>query len=178
MSDNDNIEDVSQNKSIKKEYFKYGILIVLTGSFFLVELVFGIIVRSLALQADAFHMLSDLIAQIIALISFRLTLKPQSDKATYGWKRADVIGGLINGVFLVSSCFFIILEAIHRFIDLDELREEFGNVDHLLIVAGIGLAINIFAASIFLCGSDNGHSHDHDYVHGHDYVHYRYHKGI
>ncbi len=45
MSDNDNIEDVSQNKSIKKEYFKYGILIVLTGSFFLVELVFGIIVR-------------------------------------------------------------------------------------------------------------------------------------
>jgi len=166
------IGDKNKRKNCCSLYWRYFTIITLTGSFFVVELVFGIIVGSLALQADAFHMLSDLLAQIIAFLSFRATMKPYSERATFGYKRADVIGGLINGVFLMSSCFFITLEAIHRFIELDELAEDFGNVDHLLIVAGIGLAINIFAAIIFSCGnkSNSGHNHSHGHAHGHSEV--------
>ena len=86
----------------------------MTGSFMLVELIVGYITNSMALVADSFHMLSDVIALIIAFISIRMSPKEWS-KNTYGWARAEVVGALINSVFLFALCFSITVEAIQRF---------------------------------------------------------------
>jgi len=73
----------------------------LTGTFFIVEIVVGYLTNSMALVADSFHMLSDIAALVIALISVRMAPKSW-DKNTYGWARAEVLGALVNAVFLVS----------------------------------------------------------------------------
>ena len=63
----------------------------MTGSFMMVELIIGNMTNSMALVADSFHMLSDVIALIIAYISIRMSPKEWS-KNTYGWARAEVVG--------------------------------------------------------------------------------------
>merc|ERR1711953_190285 len=74
-------------------------MMVLTTTYMIVELVVGNLTNSMALVADSFHMLSDVIALIIAFISVRLSEKRTSYN-TFGWARAEVVGALINAVFL------------------------------------------------------------------------------
>ena len=90
-------------------------MLAMTGSFMLVELVVGHITNSTALVADSFHMLSDVIALLIALVSVKLSPREWS-RNTYGWARAEVVGALINSVFLLALCFSITVEAIQRFL--------------------------------------------------------------
>ena len=78
----------------------------LTGSFFLVEIIVGYVTNSMALVADSFHMLSDIAALIIAFVSVKMAPKSW-DKNTFGWARAEVLGALVNAVFLVALCFSI-----------------------------------------------------------------------
>ena len=87
----------------------------MTGSYMLVELVVGYMTNSMALVADSFHMLSDVIALIVAFLSVRMSPKEWS-KNTYGWARAEVVGALINAVFLFALCFTISVDAIQRFL--------------------------------------------------------------
>ena len=89
----------------------------------LVELVWGLSVGSLALVADAMHMFSDLLALVIGFHSMRMSRKERTNEATYGFSRMEVIGALINGVFLLSVCLSIAMEAAQRF---------FGEVNHKL----------------------------------------------
>lgn len=142
------------------ETFKYGFLIFLVGSFFFVEIIVGLLANSLALQTDAFHMLSDLLAIIIALTSHRLTFKNKTYKYTYGWARSEIIGGFINSVFLLATCFFLLLEVIHKIVELVENNGQNpkleNDIDLVLIVGGIGLFINIIGMFLF-----HNHSHNH-----------------
>lgn len=121
------------------------VIMCMTGSFFIVELVVGNITKSNALVADAFHMLSDLIALIIGLVAVRFSKKSSNKKNTFGWARAEILGALINTVFLLALCFTIYVEAINRFLEPEGLE----NIDLLLIVGGTGLAINIFSLILF-----------------------------
>ena len=144
-------------------------MIGLTGSFFFVELIVGGIIGSLALQADAFHMLSDLIAICMSFYAQIILQKGESNKATFGMIRADVIGGLINATFLLSSCFFITLEAIYRFIEFDEEHVDYDQIDALIIVGVIGLVINLIGIGMFSeCTGHDGHDGEHGFrpVHG------------
>ena len=93
-------------------------MLAMTGSFMLVELVVGHITNSTALVADSFHMLSDVIALLIALVSVKLSPREWS-RNTYGWARAEVVGALINSVFLLALSFSISVEAIQRFLVSD-----------------------------------------------------------
>jgi len=143
---------------------RYLTLIILVGSFFMVELVVGSIADSITLQTDAFHMLSDLLAAIIAFTSYRFSLRSKTYKYTYGWARSEILGGLINSVFLLSTCFFLTLEIIHKMADLinnggqnPNLEKE---IDLVLIVGAIGLLINIVGLFIFR-HSHHTHSHPH-----------------
>lgn len=74
----------------------------LTSFFFLVEIIVGYVTNSMALVADSFHMLSDIAALVIAFISVKMAPKSW-DKNTYGWARAEVLGALVNAVFLGES---------------------------------------------------------------------------
>ena len=159
------LDEIPSNiaKSIKlSSYWRFITMIMLIGSFFFVELITGILIESLALQADAFHMMSDLLALIIAFYCVILTNRDATDKATFGWLRAEIIGALMNGVFLISSCLFIILESIHKFREYSEIGDTLGNeVDLLLIVGSLGLFVNIIGVVVFLTAGHSGEGHSH-----------------
>ncbi|XP_015923668.1 proton-coupled zinc antiporter SLC30A1 [Parasteatoda tepidariorum] len=126
-------------------------MFVLTGGYFLVEISVGYVTNSMALVADSFHMLSDVIALIIAFISVKMSPKKWS-KSTFGWARAEVLGALVNAVFLVALCFSIFVEALKRFYKPEEIH----NPVLILYVGTIGLLVNIIGLFLF-----HGHGHSH-----------------
>ncbi len=142
----------SKRKFFRTKTFRLLSMLSLTFGFFLVELIVGNITNSVALVADAFHMLSDVISLIIAIIAVRIS-KRRSDINTYGWVRAEIVGANINTVFLLALCLTIILDAIKRFVEPEPIE----NVNLLLIVGSVGLGINIIG--LFLFQGFHGHSH-------------------
>jgi len=128
-------------------------MLSMTASFMLVELIVGNLTNSMALVADSFHMLSDVIALVIAYVSITMSPKEWS-KNTFGWARAEVVGALVNSVFLVALCFSITVESIKRFLDPEEIKDP----KLILIVGGVGLGINLVGMLLF---GDVGHGHSH-----------------
>ncbi|KAI5953978.1 ZRC1 [Candida margitis] len=144
-------------------------LLVLDTLFFLLEAIIGYSVQSLALIADSFHMLNDIISLIIALWAVRVkNLKPADGKYTYGWQRAEILGALINAVFLIALCFTIIMDAIQRFFQPAEIT----NPQLILVVGIAGLLSNGIGLVLF---HEHGHSHSHggggNEGHGHSHSH-------
>lgn len=134
-------------------------MLSLTTFFFVVEVVVSRITSSLAMLSDSFHMLSDVIALIVALVAVRFAEKKQAtNKNTFGWIRAEVMGALVNAVFLTALCFTIVLEAIERFTEPHEIE----NPVMVIIVGAVGLVVNLFGLCMFhgsAGGGGHGHSH-------------------
>lgn len=138
------------------------LLMFIDTVFFLLEVIVGYAVNSLALIADSFHMLNDIISLIIAFWAVRVAKSKQADsKYTYGWQRAEILGLLINAVFLVALCFSIFIEAIQRFVQPQEIT----NPKLILTVGSCGLVSNFVGLFLF---HDHGHSHSHDSSLSHD----------
>lgn len=144
--------DHSKKRFFHTKTFRLIAMLSLTFGFFVVELVVGNITRSVALVADSFHMLSDVISLVIGMIAVRI-VKRRSDFNTYGWVRAEVVGANVNTVFLLALCLTIIFDAVRRFIEPEPIE----NVNLLLIVGSIGLGINIIG--LFLFRGFHGHTH-------------------
>ncbi|MGH0123800.1 UNVERIFIED_CONTAM: hypothetical protein FKN15_066840 [Acipenser sinensis] len=138
----------------------------LTFGFFIVEVVVSRLTSSLAMLSDSFHMLSDVIALVVAFVAVRFAEKTQStSKNTFGWIRAEVMGALVNAVFLTALCFTIILEAIERFTEPQE-------IENPLMVIGVGaggLLVNLFGLCMFHGHAGSGHGHSHGGGHGHSH---------
>ncbi|KAI8613309.1 cation efflux family-domain-containing protein [Chytriomyces sp. MP71] len=139
----------------------------LTLGIFLLEIIAGYLTSSIALIADSFHMLSDLLALLIALYAIRLakqrTRKPEF---TFGYQRAEILGAFANSVFLLALCFTIVIEAIQRFFSPVAIE----NPKMVLIVGCVGLGTNLLG--MFLFGGHVHHDHgdgghDHELGHGH-----------
>jgi len=127
----------------------------LTTAFFLVEIIVGYLTNSMALVADSFHMLSDIAALVIAFLSVRMAPKSWS-KNTFGWARAEVLGALVNAVFLVALCFSITVESLKRFYEPEHIH----NPQMILWVGTMGLIVNLVGLCLFHeHGSSHGHSH-------------------
>lgn len=139
-------------------------LLVIDIIFFLLEAIVGYAVHSLALIADSFHMLNDIISLIVALWAVKVaTTKGADAKYTYGWKRAEILGALINAVFLIALCFSILIEAIQRLISPAIIT----NPKLILVVGTLGLLSNFVGLFLF---HDHGHSHGGGHSHSHDSV--------
>ncbi len=80
----------------------------ITASFFVIELVGGILTNSLALQTDAFHMLTDVVALAYALLAAWLAQRPVSLKRTYGYYRVEILSAFLNGILLWAVVIFVI----------------------------------------------------------------------
>src|ERR1700750_383339 len=93
------------------------LLLAIDVVFFFIELIVGYAVHSLALVADSFHMLNDVLSLCVGLWAVRVANTGSSKMYTYGWQRAETLGALVNGVFLVALCLSIFLEAIQRFVE-------------------------------------------------------------
>uniref|UniRef100_A0A1I7V762 Cation efflux family protein n=1 Tax=Loa loa TaxID=7209 RepID=A0A1I7V762_LOALO len=127
------------------------IMLTMTFAFFAVELVFGYLSHSMALVADSFHMLSDVMALAIAFACLRIAAH-SSKKNTFGWVRAEVLGALINGVFLLALCFSILIESLTRLIEPQTIKQPIS----VLVVGVIGLFINLIGMFMF-----HSHAHEH-----------------
>ncbi|KAF9069116.1 cation efflux protein [Rhodocollybia butyracea] len=133
------------------------ILLVIDVFFFFVELIVGYSVGSLALVADSFHMLNDVMSLVVALYAIKLTAESTADsRYSYGWHRAEILAALVNGVFLLALCFSIFLEALERFFSTPEIS----NPRLVVVVGSLGLASNIVGLFLF---QEHGHSHEHSH---------------
>ena len=83
--------------------------------YMIVEAIGGFLTNSLALLADAGHMLSDAISLGIALLAFTLGEKAANHSKTYGYKRFEILAAVLNGLTLIIIAIFIFYEAIDAF---------------------------------------------------------------
>jgi cobalt-zinc-cadmium efflux system protein len=107
------------------------------------EVVGGLVTGSLALLADAGHMLSDAFSLGVALFAVWLAEKPATPNRSFGYKRAEILAALFNGVTLVAISIWIFIEAYQRF---REPPEVLGGL--MLTIAALGLVVNVAGALI------------------------------
>ena len=122
----------------------------LTTTYVIAEVVGGLITGSLALIADAAHMLSDSVSLAIALFAVWLAGKPATMQRTFGYKRAEILAALFNGFSLVLVSLWIFYEAARRAGDPPEVLG-----GPMLVVAIGGLLVNLIAAWVLHRGGDD-----------------------
>jgi cobalt-zinc-cadmium efflux system protein len=127
-----------------------GLTLVLTSAFTIAEVVGGLLTGSLALLADAAHMLSDDLSLGVALFAVWLAGRPSSPERTFGYKRAEILAALFNGVTLVAISIWIFIEAYQRFEDPPEILGGW-----MLVVATLGLLVNLAAFRILHRGGNS-----------------------
>lgn len=113
---------------------------LLTGGFMLAEVAGGLISGSLALLADAGHMLTDFASLVLAWLAFRFARRPATWRQTYGFDRLSVLAAFVNGLSLFVIAGWITYEALQRLWDPGEVM---GGV--MLWIAVVGLIVNILA---------------------------------
>ena len=116
------------------------IALVLTGVFMIVEVIGGILSGSLALLADAGHMLTDTMALALAAVAFQVGKRPADSKLTYGYQRFQILAAFVNGLSLLFIVGWILYEAVSRFLVPEDVLGE-----TMLVVAVAGLVVNIVA---------------------------------
>lgn len=156
-------------------------MLAIDATFLVLELGVGIAVGSLALLADAFHMLNDIISLAVGLWAVRAAQRSSTDKYSFGYLRAEILGAGFNAVFLIALCLSIVIEAVQRLIDPPEIS----NPKLILIVGCLGLASNLGGFIVLgghghshgpeehshgdeISAAEEGHGHGHTHDHSHD----------
>ncbi len=122
--------------------------LVLTGAFMLVEVIGGLLAGSLALLADAGHMLTDTMALSLAAMAFHVSKRPADAKRTYGYQRFQILAAFVNGLSLLFIVGWILIEAVRRFLNPPDVLGP-----TMLVVASAGLVVNLIAF-VVLHGGD------------------------
>lgn len=125
------------------------IALLLTGSFLVAEVVGAFVFNSLALLSDAGHMLTDVAALMIALMAIRIGQKAADDKRTFGYRRFEILAAAFNAIMLFAVAIYVLVEAVQRFRE----PEPVGSTG-MLIVAVLGLAVNLIAMRLLMAGKD------------------------
>ncbi len=107
------------------------------------EVVFGFAAGSLALLADAGHMLTDAVALGLAVVAATYANRPPRGRWTFGFRRLEILAAHANGMLLVAVGVVIVYTAVRRLVDPSEVR---GGI--VLVVALVGIAVNLVAASV------------------------------
>ena len=126
------------------------IALLLTGTFMIVEIIGGILSGSLALLADAGHMLTDTMALSLAAVAFHVSKRPADRKLTFGYQRLQILAAFVNGLSLLLIVGWILFEAVQRML---APREVIGQT--MLLVATAGLVVNIIAFAVLHGGDRN-----------------------
>lgn len=122
---------------------RLGLVVALTAAYVAAEVVGGWLADSLALLADAGHMLTDVLALTLALLAAWTARRPPDPARTYGYQRVEILAALFNGVALIVIAVFILAEAWQRLWDPPRVA-----VGLMASVAAGGLAVNLVAARI------------------------------
>jgi cobalt-zinc-cadmium efflux system protein len=127
---------------------RLGFVLTLTFSFLAVEVVAGVLTGSLSLLADAGHMLTDVAGLVLAMAAMKFAERPPSPRRTYGYHRVEILAAMVNGVALLGMAGYILLEAWQRL----EAPQAVASGE-VLIVAAVGLAVNVAGALLLRAGS-------------------------
>ncbi len=119
------------------------LVLLLTSSYIVVEIISGILVGSLALIADAAHMFTDAGGIALALFAVNYARKPATPKSTYGFYRAEILAALANSIILVLVSIYIIYEAYGRIFEVPEIQSA-----PMILVAAMGLALNLIGLKL------------------------------
>ncbi|TDL22723.1 cation efflux protein [Rickenella mellea] len=131
---------------------RLGLVLVISVAFFTVEIAVGFRTKSLALIADAFHYLNDIVAYLIAFAaSYLKNSRHRPPGFTFAFHRAELIGAFFNGVFLLALALSIFLQSVERFITIEPVK----NPLSVIIVGGVGLCLNLLSA--FIVHDHHGH---------------------
>ncbi|XP_012540878.1 zinc transporter 7 [Monomorium pharaonis] len=145
------------------------LFLCLNLSFACVELLYGIWTNSLGLISDSFHMFFDCTGLLFGLAASVITKWRANDRYSYGYVRAEVLGGFVNGLLLLFIAVFIMSEAVERAIEPPEIKHE-----RLFVVSVLGLIVNLVGIYAFQHGHGHGHGH---HGHGHSHSHNHSHGG-
>lgn len=130
---------ISAAQAGTRRIWPMAVAVLIIGSYFFVELITGVIVNSLALIADAGHMLTDVLALTMGLSALLLARHGRTtDHRSFGWHRAEVFTAVANAALLIGVAVFIVYEAISRIGSNPEVPGA-----TLIVVATIGLLVNI-----------------------------------
>ena len=141
------METLDQDKSIAN---RFTWAIILTAVTFVAEVAGGLWANSLALLSDAAHVFLDLFALLLSLGAIKLAGLPATETRTYGWHRTEVFASFINGVTIFLIAVGIFYEAWGRLLKPEEVKSV-----PMFVIALIGLAMNLLAASVL-------HQHSHN----------------
>jgi len=114
------------------------------------EVAGGLVTNSLALLADAGHMVSDAAALVLALFALWMAGKPGSAQHTYGYRRLEILAALANGAALLVIAVFIVVEAIGRFRQPPQVEAPL-----MMAIAAGGLLVNVIALAVLHGGRDS-----------------------
>ena len=118
--------------------------------FVIVEFTYSFVTQSVSLKADALHNLTDVLALVLSWFGYRLITSKTAADYTFGFKKASLLVAFINSSVIFISLFYILFEAIFRFINPQAIQET-----QVMIVAAIGVAVNLGSAFLF-----KHHHHD------------------
>jgi len=116
--------------------------LVINLTFAFVELFYGVWTNSLGLISDSFHMFFDCTGLLAGLVASVITKWRSNDKYSFGYVRAEILAGFINGLFLLFISFFILSEAVERLVEPPEVKHE-----RLLPVSILGFLVNLVGIS-------------------------------
>ncbi|MBE5074600.1 cation transporter [Erythrobacteraceae bacterium E2-1 Yellow Sea] len=125
----------------------FAIGIVLNTAFVVVEAVYGVLSGSMALIADAGHNLSDVLALLLAWAASVAAKRPPSGRFTYGYKSSTILAAFANAMLLAVTIGAILFETLHRMVTPSQVEGM-----TMVVIAGIGIAINTGTALLFLRG--------------------------
>jgi cation diffusion facilitator family transporter len=114
------------------------VVLLLTSAYFVIQIIVGFKIGSLAVISDAGHMLIDSAGLVMALLAISFTQKPATPARTYGFYRAEILASLLNSIFLILLAVFITFEAFQRVLHPSEISGF-----PMIIVASVGLGINL-----------------------------------
>jgi cobalt-zinc-cadmium efflux system protein len=127
---------------------RLGIVLATTGAYLLAEVVGGLVTGSLALLADAGHMLTDVAGLALALVAIKFAARPATPEKTYGFYRVEILAALANAVLLIGISLYILYEAYLRFRSPPKVESA-----TMLIVAAVGMAVNLLGMWVLRSGS-------------------------
>ncbi len=127
---------------------RLAVVLGLTTLYLVAEVVGGLLTGSLALLADAGHMLTDVAGLGLALLAIRFAERPATPERTYGYYRVEILAALANAVVLIGISLYVLYEAYERFHNPPEVQS-----GAMLLVALVGLAVNVAGIFILRAGA-------------------------
>ena len=164
------------NREDQEVIRKLKLISVVSVVFMSIEILGGLLANSIAIMADAFHLLSDVLAYVISLQAVLMSHKVAPLHLTFGYQKVQPLGALINVAIIWFVTIYLLIEATHRIIEKEIVEEPL----YMLLTSIFGLCCNLYVMKVLHsegahgCSHDHGHGHKHHHHH-HDHAHDHHH---